>query len=302
MRLCLGTVQFGMDYGIQGSKRKTYGAVEEMLVFAIDHGIDIFDTAAIYGDAEKILGLFFRKNQKYAKKIRIVSKIPGNAFENADKREWENIAVKYAGQSADAVGIDCFEAYLFHDATYIFDKNAVKALYKVREKGISNHVGVSIYSPEEAMKALDYDEIDVIQIPYNVFDQRLDRCGFFDKARRRNVTVFARSSLLQGLIAMDEDSLPAHMNFAKGYLNTYRNICLKYHISPVQSAAGYVGSHPGIDYVTFGADSLKQLKEYISLRDIAIPNELIQDIRDAFTDVEERLVNPTLWKKEEVGV
>ena len=146
------------------------------------------------------------------------------------------------------------------------------------------------------MKALEYPQIGAIQIPYNLFDRRLDRCGFFDRVQGKNLLVFSRSSLLQGLLMMDPEHLPDSVSFAKDYLKKFRAICNAYGVTPLHAAVGYVGCKKGIDYVVFGVDNMTQLEEYTSMQTTELPTEMVREIDETFFDVEERLVNPVLWK------
>ena len=296
MKYCLGTVQFGLKYGIQGNGQPQKEKAFEMLEYAVNSGIDMLDTASAYGEAETVLGEFIRSHPESAKKAAIVSKLKPDAFSDAEKKSWDSVAVQNAEASLNRLGIDRFAVYLFHNAAYIFDPDAVAALYSVREQGLADRIGVSIYSPEEAMKALEYPAVSAIQIPYNLFDQRLDSCGFFRKAREQNVQVFARSSLLQGLVMMDPDSLPSRVSFAEPYIRKLLSICEEHGIPPLETAVGYVGGKNEIDYVVFGADNITQLKQYISIRDTVLPHRMLEEITDAFAGAEERLVNPVLWK------
>lgn len=297
MNLCLGTVQFGMDYGIQGSKKPNQKAVDKMINTAIKNDIDFFDTASAYGDAEAVLGRYLQNSPDLKHKVNIISKLNPSAFEKNNVENWSNIAVNEAKKSLDRIGIPRFYAYLFHNASYIYDDYAIKALSEVKKRDLTQKIGVSIYTPEEAMKALEYSEIEAIQIPYNVFDRRLDKAGFFQKAKEKRVVVFARSSLLQGFVMMNPDKLPKKIQFAKDYLSAYLNICNKYCISPLEAAIGYVAQKSGIDYVVFGVDSLTQLEEYISIKDLNLSNEMICELGKTFENVEEKLVNPSMWKE-----
>lgn len=296
MKLCLGTVQFGLNYGIQGNGQPQEEKAFEMLSYAIDNGIEVFDTASAYGEAEKVLGDFFRTYPEVLDKIGVVSKLKPDAFKKGKEEHWGEIAVQNAKESLIRLGIKRFTAYLFHNAAYIFSEKAVKALYEVKTAGLTERIGVSIYTPEEAMKALDYSQIEAIQIPYNLFDHRLDKCGFFEKAEEKGVLVFARSSLLQGLAVMDPDNLPDRVSFAKSYIDQFRDICRRFNEPCLKTAIGYVGGKSGINYVVFGVDNIKQLKEYISIKDKQLPDEMIETIDQEFRNVEERLVNPVLWK------
>ncbi len=155
---------------------------------------------------------------------------------------------------------------------------------------------MSVYTPDEARKALEYDMLEVIQVPYNVFDHRLDQCGFFAEAKAKGVVVYARSTLLQGLLLMDAESLPGKVQFAQGYLKRFLRICNRYGQPPLRAAVGYVKKHMGIDYIVFGVDSLAQLKEYRAVMAEGIPDEMAEEFQKEFETVEERLVNPARWK------
>lgn len=296
MKLCLGTVQFGMDYGIQGQKRPSETLVDEMLAYAFNHGINCLDTASLYGNAEEVIGNFIKKYRKKFDKIQMISKMPSHSLEVVSDKVWSDTMLYHAEHSITTLGIDKLYAYLFHHAGYIFEEKAVEALASVTTKGLAEKIGVSVYSPEEAMKALEYQEIKVIQIPYNVFDQRLDQCGFFQKAKKAGVEIYARSTLLQGMVMMNPDMLPKKMSFAADYLRRFLNICSEYNIPPLQAAVGYVSASPYIDYMVFGADNKKQLAEYISIWDLGMPEEMVYDLKSAFETVEEKLVNPVFWE------
>ena len=295
MKFALGTVQFGMDYGIQGGTKVSQEMVNEILALAMENKIDHFDTAASYGTAERALGHYIEKSLVSKNRMRIISKLQSNAFTEKPQIFWKDIVLRNISKSLKNLNVSELEAFLFHKAEYIFDDRAVQVLDYARKEGFARKIGVSIYTPEEALKAVEYDEIKVIQIPYNVFDQRLNKCGFFDKAKAKDIEVYARSSLLQGLLMMSPASLPKKMRFAERYLTRFLSICREYHISPLKAAIGYVGGHPDIDYIVFGVDNKVHLSEYLSMQDVKISEEMIKTFQKEFEDVEEKLVNPILW-------
>lgn len=297
MKLTLGTVQFGMDYGVQGGRQPSREKVNEMLSLALDRGIDHFDTAMAYGNAQEVLGSYREKHPDRADGMRIISKLAPMAFAEKPRAEWRDTVLGNVTESLQKLKVKKLEAFLFHNSEYIFDEAAVSVLTSACTEKLAEWAGVSIYTPREAMKALEYEEIEVIQIPYNVFDQRLDKCGFFEKAKEKGVEIYARSSLLQGLIMMDPEQLPQRMQFAKRYIESFHSICREYEISPLRAAVGYAGNHYGIDYVVFGVDNKAQMQEYLSMQEETVPAELVKAIQKTFEDVEERLVNPVLWNK-----
>ncbi len=297
MKLALGSVQFGLNYGIQGGTKPSEEEVHKILSLAIEQKIECFDTAAAYGDAEEIIGCYRKKNPTMAKKMHVISKLSPKALDEKPKELWKDIILKNINQSIQKLNVNELEAFLFHNAEYIFDENAVYAMYCASKESMVKKIGVSIYTPQEAMKALEYDEIKIIQIPYNVFDHRLDKCGFFEKATKKGVEIYARSSMLQGLILMKPDCLPSQMYFAKKYLNRFLSICEEHHFSPLKAAVCYVGRHPSIDYVVFGVDNKVQLLEYLSVQEEHLPDNMARDLWREFENVEEKLINPVLWNR-----
>lgn len=297
MELCLGTVQLGMQYGIQNNARPDAAEAMDILSSALTLGIYCFDTASVYGESENVLGQFAVRFPMQAQSMQIVSKLASNVFQDAPRMEWKNAAKKSAEESLQRLKREKLDAFLLHNAAHIFDAEAVEALNYVREIGLTKSIGVSTYTPEEAMQALKYPQISLVQVPYNVFDQRLNQCGFFEKAREKNVRICARSSLLQGLAVMPPGELPPHMRFAGPYLERFHSICRDFHISPLRAAVGYVVGTSGIDQLVFGVDSITQLTEYVEMQKNSLPTELRSALTDAFSAVEEKLVNPSKWGK-----
>ena len=288
-KLCLGTVQFGMNYGIQGNGQPDLEKAVEILTTAYNAGIVTYDTAAAYGSAEHVLNTFLSQPCIDRKNVRIISKT-----KSADSR-----IINDAQCSLKNLGIDYLDGCLLHDADLVFNADAVENLKQLKETGIAKEIGVSVYTPEQAEKCLDYDYVDIIQVPYNILDRRLDRCGFFARANETGLDIYVRSVLLQGLLMMNPNTLPAHMKFAEPYLQKYQNICDKNGIGYFDCAVGYVLEHPDIDYIVFGVDNLTQLNQYIDLYSgLGKSNRNICEMfGSVFDNVEDKVIMPYLWNK-----
>ena len=291
MRFCLGTVQFGMKYGIHGSGRLDRNAVNNILRRAIDCGIDTFDTAQTYGDAEDIIGDFIRQEKRT---VRIISKIGCDLSAHPSAEALGISFCEYADRTAKKLGIDSIDGLLLHNADAVFLPEAVQALEKIKDSGFAQRIGVSIYTPEQASEALKYKCIDIIQIPYNVMDRRLEYSGFFKMVHDSGKQIYARSVLLQGLLTMTEKDLPDTMRFALPWLQQFWRICEQYGITPFEAAVKYVLSNKDIDYLVFGVDNMAQLNSYIRISS-ETNEQLILALRQAIVDVDERVVMPTLW-------
>lgn len=293
MKYCLGTVQFGLNYGIQNNGKPTEQQVCELLKKAILNDITTFDTAVAYGDSEKILGKFLKTN--YSNELKVISKISSEVLDSVNNTESVKELNRHIEASLSRLQINELYGMLYHDSKVVNCPDRIKALLKTKSNNKVKKVGVSIYTPDEALKALEYD-IDIIQVPYNLFDNRLGKVNFFKKAKEKGLEIYARSSLLQGLALMDESKLPMNMLFAKEYIEKFGNLCLKYNIDRLSTAVNYVAANEYVDYIVFGVDNMEQLLQYISIRNNDLPRGLIEDIKKEFDDVPEKLVNPALWK------
>ena len=293
MKYCLGTVQFGLNYGIQNNGKPTEQQVGELLKTAILNDIAVFDTAAAYGDSEEILGRFLARNCN--KDVKVISKISSDVLADINDTEFLPELNKHIQITLSRLQINKLYGMLYHDSKSVDYPDRINALLRTKSNHKVEKIGVSIYTPDEALKALEYD-IDIIQVPYNLFDNRLDKVNFFKKAKEKGIEIYARSSLLQGLALMDESNLPANMLFAKGYIKKFNDLCLKYNVDRLSTAVNYVASNEYIDYIVFGVDNMEQLLQYISIRNNNLSSGLIEDIKKEFDDVPEKLVNPILWK------
>ena len=285
-KLCLGTVQFGMNYGIQGNGQPSSTEAINILNKAYNAGIKAYDTAAAYGTAESVLKAFLSQSHINRNTVKIISKTKSHDAGMVDD----------AKCSLENLGVDFLDGCLLHDAKYVFDSVAVQNLKLVKETGLSKEIGVSVYTPDEALKCLDYEFLDIIQVPYNVLDKRLDKCVFFEKAKEQGICVCVRSVLLQGLLMMNPSALPQHMGFAASVLSEFQEICRTHNLRYFEGAVGYVLQHPDIDYLVFGVDNISQLDEYISLASQNVRDDIADIFMSKFNDVDEKILMPNLWQ------
>lgn len=297
VKLCLGTVQFGLDYGINNPIGKPSQALSfAMLDEALRQGITMIDTATAYGTAEEILGEY-GINKHY---VQVISKLKPNLI-SEDCSNIESIVEEQIQASLVRTGLSELDGYLLHTPENYYNKKIINGLRLCKEKGLIRHFGVSIYETEHALDVVRDGLVDYIQIPYSVFDQRVDQTEFFKLAKENKVTVFARSAFLQGLILMDEENIPAHLDVAKEYLRKFDQIINKYGFTRIQAAFLFSYTHPGIDYLVFGVDKMEQLKENIELSrrqfDFA---DCRQELSECFCNVNKSIIFPSLWKKKKV--
>lgn len=295
-KLVLGTVQLGLDYGINNKRGKpSRKDALGILDYAFEHGIRIFDTAYAYGDAEDILGEFI-KSRDIASEVSVISKLKPHSIPQ-DSSDVFKIIEEEIKKSLVRLGRGYLDGYLLHTPEYIYNSDIVQALASCKERGLVRNIGVSPYEETDALYAANSGLVDYIQIPYSVFDQRLNTTDFFKAAKENSVTVFARSAFLQGLIFMEGTEIPDYISEAKHYLHEFDQIIRKHGLTRAQAALLFSYNHAGIDYVVFGVDTQKQLEEDIQIIESEVDcAECLEELRDKFLDIKKSIILPSLWK------
>lgn len=295
MELCLGTVQFGMKYGVNNvlDRQPTWEESFEMLDYAIANGINFIDTARAYGEAEIVLGEYLKNHSN--DNLHIISKLRPNIV-NSDEKDVYGVLVKEIEESLRRLNIDRLDGYLLHTPEYIYVPEIVSAMIKIKEKGYVEHLGISIYDVKEGMAAIDIDAMDYIQMPYSILDQRGKKEDFFKVAKRRGVKVFTRSAFLQGLFMMPKETIPKHLNRAIPYLDVMNSILEKYQVDKVSAIIEFVKYESEIDYLVFGVEKLEQLQEdLLKFKQQEVPEACILELKEQINNVEQSIIFPSLW-------
>ena len=297
MELCLGTVQFGMDYGIKGQKQPSVEQAVDMLDYATQNGINTIDTANAYGSAEDVVGAFLEKITIARDKLFIVSKFRPNLLDDVGQDKYYEIMRNNLENTLSRLHTDYLVSYLLHSARYIFDDEIIDTLNRLKADGLAERVGVSVYEPEEAKKCIERPNVDFMQLPYSIFDQRMEKAGVFEYAKNNNIQIHSRSAFIQGLILMEEDEIPPFLSKAKPIVRKISLLCNRHGISRIALAMNYVKQQSRISHLVFGVDNIEQLRENIKLFEEDISVAVVDDIAKEFRNIEADIVMPSLWKK-----
>lgn len=299
MELCLGTVQFGMDYGISGQKQPSVEQAVEMLDYAVQNGINTIDTANAYGTAEDVVGMFLRKKTVPREKLWIISKFRPNLLDDVQEEDYYAVMKENLSNTLERLGVDYLDTYLLHSARYVYSDAIIDTLNRLKKEGYARKVGVSVYEVDEAKKCIERDNVDFMQLPYSVFDQRMKNGGLFDMAKKHPVAtqIHSRSAFIQGLILMDEEQVPDFLSKARPIVRKISELCRKHAISRIALAMNYVKQEESISHLVFGVDNISQLKEDIRIFQEDIDKDVIRDISREFCDIEADIVMPSLWKR-----
>jgi len=288
MKFALGTAQLGLDYGInnkQGRPLKNQSIA--ILEKAWSTGIRFFDTSPAYGKAEEILGEFISAHNLQGE-IAVVSK-----FFSSDSEAVEN----KIQDTLKKLNSDSLDGYLLHKAEDMYNPETMEALKSCQQKGLVKNIGVSVYKASDARHAASSGIMNYIQIPYSVFDQRLDKTDFFTQARENNVKVFARSVFLQGLMLMKDQEIPVHLSGVKKHLLEFDEIINKYNLTREQAALLFVYASKNIDYAVFGADTAEQIDNNVRIvEETKDYEECLKELENRFNNINEYIISPNMWK------
>ncbi len=302
-KLTLGTAQLGLDYGIANKNGKPgFNTSIRILNYSWDHGINSFDTAPSYGNSEKIIGNFkstVLKNK--VESLNIISKLPALEInESIIFDDLYELIRKQLTHSLNDLKIESMPIYLLHNAPDILINNGIviECLKQLKNEGLLNKIGISVYNPWEVETALNFKEIDVVQVPLNIFDHRLIKTGLLKRLKSFNYTILARSIYLQGLFFISPAKLPKYLERAKEPLMKLNSLSNEFNINIAKIAFLFVRDIPEIDSLIIGVENVNQISNNISmLKENPLDLELRKQIVQEFSDLTEKIINPSLWKE-----
>lgn len=273
-KLVLGTVQFGLQYGVNSAGRPSEDAVKSILTEASKGGITTLDTSSAYGNSEEILGECTTSEENF----KIVSKYPMGA---TSVFEMFNCSLK-------RLQVDNLYGYLLHHfEVYKNNPKVWDEFIALKRLGKVQKIGFSLYAPEELQFILDNKSpFDLIQVPFNILDKKF--LPYMKQLHETGVEIHVRSTFLQGLFFKDRNALPEKLQPMKKYLLQLDEFSKKSGLSISEIALNYNLQNPYIDGVLIGVDNVEQLKMNLaSVKDMPIDIEI--EVK------EQEFLNPVNW-------
>ena len=257
--LCLGTVQFGTNYGVTNKFGKvTPNAVENILSKAVEGGISFLDTAQGYGDAEEILGKF----SNYSHKLKIINKLQikkkGN-WSSIDLNDWE-LSLSASLKKLKLKKIDTLLVHQFEDLCRPDSEILLDWLCELKNKNIINRIGVSIYDVDNIAK-ISLNKLDVIQLPLSIYDQRFLKNNTIKKLVSKGISVHVRSIFLQGLILQNYKKWPSFLSSKfKSHHKFFLEELNRLDINALEASISFIKNCAGVELVVFGVTSCEELE------------------------------------------
>ena len=271
-KIGLGTVQFGIDYGISNNTGIVdFEEVKKIIELAKLNGIDTIDTAFLYGDAHKKIG---RANLNG---LKVVSK-----FSVKNKKELET----QLNKTLEDLKLDSIYGFISHNYLDIISKPELwNFLKEMQTIGKVKKIGFSFNKPSESEEVLKLGMIpDLVQIPYNYLDRRFEAMA--KRLKKLGCEIHARSVFLQGLFFCIPNSLPDFFNPIKPILKKIQkeeNFSIK--------ILGSVYKEKFIDKIILGVDNSEQLNENLQINH---NNTYLPDYNEI---ISEKILMPIYWPK-----
>ena len=288
-KIAIGTVKFGTDYGISPMARQVQPKeVKSILNYAHSQGIDVLDTAPVYGNSESVLGSSGVDCFKVVTKTR---HFDGADINNVDA---ELVRKDFFKSLTDLKRSNVY-GVLVHNAYDLLKPGSEKIfnqLNHLKQEGKLNKLGVSVYDSSQLESILANFKIDLVQLPFNILDKRLIDNNTLQTLQEKGIEVHARSVFLQGLLLMDKEDISHKFKRWDALWKVWFDWLHDNKITALEATIKYVVTRPEISKTVVGVDTVGQLKEIIvashgKMPDI--PSELFM------TDVD--LLNPSNWSK-----
>ena len=286
-KLALGTVQFGLNYGVANK----FGIVKpsevkKIFLLAKQFKINLIDTAIGYGESEKIIGKIGILD------FNFISKLPAIPTNCSDVGSWVEDNVK---NSLAHLGVNSLYGLLLHKPKDLIGASGMQlihALKRIKSKNFVKKIGISIYDPSELDLVMHLMKIEIVQTPFNIIDRRLENSGWMSKLNNSKVEIHARSVFLQGLLLMSKQERPYKFNRWNSLWKLWDEWLKDTKITALEATIQYAISVSEISKVIIGVETKQQLEQII----IASKGALQKTSSELNTnDIE--LLNPTHWDK-----
>jgi spore coat polysaccharide biosynthesis protein SpsF len=304
-RLAIGAAQLGIDgYGIVNEKGGlSQSEVNEIIQCAVEHGVTVIDCARAYGRAEQRVGVAMKKNQR--DDVRLITKLDPLASlpDSASRSAVYNAVDASVFRSCYELGLKKLPVLMLHRWAHRTSHGGLiwQRLRELQQEGVVDALGASVYSPDEALEAINDFGFEHLQIPFNLMDKRWHVAGIPQKiAARTDLIVYVRSAFLQGILLHSAERWPKGSGAdAEMLCATLDQLVLKLHRkNRADLCIAYALGQSWIDSVVLGVDSISQLQDNLKLmiKPPLTEAECIY-IEKELPEVPERLLNPSQWNQ-----
>ena len=285
-RLSLGTVQFGLPYGVAN----TIGQVDEATAHAIlrmakDHGVGALDTASSYGTSESVIGTFGSDGWRMTTKLAALPDICD------DVATWVEGEIRGSLNRLRAASVHTVLLHRPDDLLGVHGGQLRDALLACREQGLFAAQGVSLYSTGDLERFMGQFDIDAVQLPFNILDRSLVTDGHARRLRDAGIEVQVRSVFLQGLLLLPLEEQIARFPTGESVWRALATWTNAHDLTPYEACARFALGQSDLDAIIVGVDSVEHLTTLLVTAEKP-PIDVPLDIVSANPDV----IDPRRWQ------
>ena len=209
-----------------------------------------------------------------------------------DDKLWLNEQVQ---ASLKNLRVESLSGLLMHKSSDLFKKSnapLLSGLRKLKETGVVNKVGVSIYNPSELDALADRGiEIDIVQAPFNILDRRIESSGWLNRLALADIEIHTRSVFLQGLLLQSKIQRAPYFNKWAKHFAIFDEWVNDTGQTRLGASLNFVYSRAKISKVIVGVQDRGQLRGVV--KSISLDRHSLVSSDLAIYD--DSLINPSNW-------
>lgn len=271
-----------IGYGTWGLGGNAYGPVDDneakkALKLAFEKGVNFYDTSNLYGNghSEELLGDVFKD---FRDKIIIATKggtLPHTGFYMPQNFSARHLESALEG-SLKRLKTDYVDIYQLHSPTIadLEGNNVIETLERFKAQEKIKEYGISVRSPGDGKIAIEKYNFPVVQVNFNMIDQRAFENGLFDLAKKKGVGIIVRTPLVFGYLTGKLDGneqfqgIDHRSNWPKEQLKSWANSpklfsFLYQERTPVQAALRFCLDFDTVSTIIPGMMNIAEVEENV---------------------------------------
>lgn len=264
--MAFGTVELGIPYGIgvqEESQMLTEEVAIQLLSKALDNGINFFDTARQYGKSERLLGTAFGSRREEVVIATKCKHLRDKDHKVPTGTELEGAIFSSVEKSLEELRTNYIDVFMLHDSDeeIMQHPRVISAFENLKKQGVIKASGISTYTPAETKSVIDSHNWDVVQVPFNLLDQRQN--ALFNQLEQAQIGVVVRSVLMKGLLSSRGENLHPALKEVEMHIKKYKPLQKATAMDLPSLATRFVLSFPEVAAVLIGIDKIEFLQAAI---------------------------------------
>ncbi len=293
-----GGVEIGIPYGIgvhSASDMLSHTEAIHLLNASLDAGINFYDTARQYGQSESIIGNAFK-----GKRDQVIIATKCQHFLHANGAvplysELKRIVEASLEASLTALQTDYVDIFMLHQGSMELLQNddVLKIFSDLKKTGLVRATGVSTYTPEETRRSIETGTWDVIQLPFNILDQR--QSDLFPLAAKAGIGIVVRSVLMKGLLSGRGKDLHPALNEVQQHIRTCNEVAAEASLELSTLATKFALAFPEVSSILVGLDRMEYLYKCLEACNSGALNENLMSRTKQLAYADPEFLNLHTW-------